>query len=228
MAVWLDVASGNYYGAATLQGGCPDGLSYDVWLTVSTDGGVSFQPAANVPLSSMQVGSYLYCNGRSFLRSTNGTYFSVEHINVPSTLNIEASKDPYNWHPYGTPIATPSATLFGLTDCNQTADASMFTDGSNVYVYYDGTDNTNGTGRIVYMIYPGTVDDMAACLNPTPTPMQSPTVTPLATTTSPTATPTLIPTITPVPTVTPGGYNYNQQARRRRFFNYIPTKPTEG
>ena len=85
--------------------------------------------------------------------------------------------------------------------------ASMFSDGGNVYVYYDGTDNAHSTGAIGYLEFHGSIDALATCQIPTPT---------------------LTPTITPVPTVTPGGYNYNQQARRRRFYNYIPTKPTEG
>ena len=142
--------------------------AYVTWLMKSTDHGQTFHPAANVPLWSMEAaGADLFCSGRGNNRSAAGNYYLVSHQNVPSQLYMSKSNDLYNWKTYPQPIATPAANLFGLSACNQTADAHMLQDGGNLYVYYDGTDNANSAGRIGYLIYHGTLDTMDGCLIPT-------------------------------------------------------------
>ncbi len=156
--------------------------AYVTWLMKSTDHGQTFQPAANVPLWSMEAaGSDLFCSGRGNNRSAAGNYYLVSHQNVPSQLYMSKSNDLYNWKTYPQPIATPAANLFGLSACNQTADAHMLQDGGNLYVYYDGTDNANSAGRIGYLIYHGTLDTMDGCLIPTFTSTPTPTATPIPT-----------------------------------------------
>jgi microcystin-dependent protein len=173
----------------TAQGG---GIAYVDWLFMSTDGGNTFKIAQNVPLFQLQVSTYLFVGSRgSTYADPNGMYYMINQDNVPSSLYISRGYDLANWQTSSIPIATPVANLWGMTACNQTADACMVQSGGNVYVFYDGTDNSNETGRIGYMEYPGTLANLDACQNIGPTYTYTPT---------PTMTPSL--TFTVVPTAT--------------------------
>jgi hypothetical protein len=197
--VFFNSADGNYYAMeeVPVQGGttCPPNVfpfPYILWLFKNTVMGDpdTFLPAANVPLESLAT-SNLYAGGRANIRATSGNWYTFPHEGYPGTfISVGKSNDLYNWKMYPQPIVTPTATMFGLTDCNQVADASIIAWNGSLILMYDATDNVNDTGAIGYSKYIGSIDDLDACLNPSPTPTPNWTATPSPTPYTPTVTPT--------------------------------------
>jgi hypothetical protein len=150
----------------------PGPLAYTLWLFKSTDGAKTFKLASKAPLSTITSTikkPWLYAGGRATFK-VNGTFYTFPHIFLPSSIYLSKSRDLFHWKTCPVPVVTPgdSGTLLGLSKCNQAADASVIQAKGRTYLFYDGTDNFNASGRIGVTVFPGTEADLDACLRPKP------------------------------------------------------------
>jgi len=174
---------------------CVGRPAYFLWLFESTDGAQTFHSASPDELKGLNpdpTDTSLYAGGRATVL-INGHWHTWTHAGFPSSLYHGESYDKYNWKTDPNAIATPYLNQFGLIACDQSADASLLEANGNLYLFYDGTDNTHGTGAIRYSKYTGSLADYDNCL------IVTPTFTPTYTTTN---TPTVTPTLTETSTAT--------------------------
>ena len=138
------------------------GIHYQLYLFKSTDNAETFQPVSG-PLDSLRIGGAVasYGSPRALVK-INGMYHLWYLWNVPSVIWHAQSPDLYNWYPDKAPTLGYSKDMFGLADCNQTADTCIIEmPGGRTFLYYDGTDNLNAAGKIGVAIFPGTLEQYA-------------------------------------------------------------------
>lgn len=157
---------GAYWAVAEVMRGCPTRPAYVNWLFKSTDGAQTFQPASSEPLVSQaphpERKMEVYCGARSIVKVGN-RFHAWLHIGIPTSLYHSVSEDLYNWKTDPEPCIIPEPTMFGLKASNQAADTSIIEHRGKTYLFYDGTDNINGDGRIGVAIYDGTLADYDRC-----------------------------------------------------------------
>ena len=164
-------------------------VPYVLWITKDFTGDAEqFEVASADALWGMDPfypAHHLFGGSRGIIK-TGSDYYNATSVDVPTSLYMSVSNDLFNWRTSATPIATPWASMFGLSACNQAVDGTMLetTDdngGKNVYVVFDGTDNNNGACAIGVMIHHGSAASMDSCSLPsqtfTPTDSPTPTVT---------------------------------------------------
>jgi hypothetical protein len=229
--------TGNYNALVEIvTSGCPAGSpAYVLMLVESTDGAVTFHLKDNAPLSGISpygVGyAGLYAGGRATYY-VNGHWATFPHIDGPTYITYAISPDLYNWQT--APLAgyydgsvpsrrvvTTYPTVWGLTLCDQAADAAILEYNGSSYLFYSHDDNTNLAGRIGYSKFSGTLSDYDACFIPS----ASPTITNTVTITPIVPTSTITPTFTITPVLTPNAQlvNSNTYNARVRWPNSDPS-----
>lgn len=152
--------------AETMRANCAGVPAYRNWLFKSDDGAKTFYPASSVALDSQSPDpsrpTLVYAGARSLVR-IGGRYHAWLHVDIPSNIFHSVSEDLYNWRTDPRPVIETSATLLGLESCNQAADTSILEHNGKTYLFYDGTDNTHGTGRIGMAVFNGTLKDLDGC-----------------------------------------------------------------
>jgi len=179
------------YGGGTCSGEPFQG-SYVLWNLVSADGHTwavnSSHPLDSITSSSSSIGAgVLYAGGRSTVYA-GSHWHTWPHINYPTKIWHSQSNDLFNWQTDTYPTISYTPNMYGLTSCNQVADASVIQAFGNTFMFFSAVDNTNEASVIGSAEFHGTLAQFDACQNPTPTPTFTPTVTA---------------TITPTPSATP-------------------------